>query len=110
MKRETIPIANVYVPIKRRATLEQKRVDELAASILEKGLLALILVRADGGRFVIIEGLHRLEAAKRLAKRQSSPSLSMHGSAKRLSAALADMPHSRRASDHPERDIATRAI
>ena len=31
MKRETIPIADVYVPIKRRATLEQKRVDELAA-------------------------------------------------------------------------------
>ena len=33
MKRETIPIADVYVPIKRRATLEQKRVDELAASM-----------------------------------------------------------------------------
>jgi hypothetical protein len=32
MKRETILIADVYVPIKRRATLEQKRVDELAAS------------------------------------------------------------------------------
>ena len=37
MKRETIPIADVYVPIKRRATLEQKRVDELAASILRPG-------------------------------------------------------------------------
>jgi len=34
MKRETIPIVDVYVPIKRRATLEQKRVDEIAASIL----------------------------------------------------------------------------
>jgi hypothetical protein len=34
MKRETIAIADVYVPIKRRATLEQKRVDEIAASIL----------------------------------------------------------------------------
>jgi hypothetical protein len=64
MKRETIPIADVYVPIKRRAILEQKRVDELAASILDKGLLAPILVRADGGRFVLVEGLHRLEAAK----------------------------------------------
>ena len=28
MKREIIPIDDVYVPIKRRATLEQKRVDE----------------------------------------------------------------------------------
>jgi hypothetical protein len=40
MKRGTIPIADIYDPIKRRATLEQKRVDELAASILDKGLLA----------------------------------------------------------------------
>ena len=68
MRRETIPIADVYVPIKRRATLEQKRVDELAASILDKGLLAPILVRADGGRFVLVEGLHRLEAAKALGE------------------------------------------
>ena len=68
MKRETIPIANVYVPIKRRATLEQKRVDELAASILDQGLLAPILVRADGRRFVLVEGLHRLEAAKALGE------------------------------------------
>ena len=69
MKRETIPIANVYVPIKRRATLEQKRVDELAARhSRNKGLLAPILVRADGGRFVLVEGLHRLEAAKALGE------------------------------------------
>jgi sulfiredoxin len=53
MKRETIPIANIYVPTKRRATLEQKRVDEIAASILEKGLQAPILVRPDGARFVL---------------------------------------------------------
>ena len=66
MKRETIPIADVYVPTKRRATLEPKRVDEIAASILDKGLQAPILVRADGARFVLVEGLHRLEAAKAL--------------------------------------------
>ena len=69
MKRETIPIADVYVPIKRRATLEQKRVDEIAASILDKGLLSPILVRADGARFVLVEGLHRLEAAKALGEK-----------------------------------------
>ena len=37
MKRETIAIADIYVPIKRRATLEQKRVDEIALSILDDG-------------------------------------------------------------------------
>ena len=37
MKRETLAIADIYVPVKRRATLEQKRVDEIAASMLENG-------------------------------------------------------------------------
>jgi ParB-like chromosome segregation protein Spo0J len=68
LKRETIAIAKVYVPIKRRATLEQRRVDEIATSILDKGLQAPILVRADSVRFVLVEGLHRLEAAKALGE------------------------------------------
>jgi sulfiredoxin len=66
LKRETFAIADIYVPIKRRATLEQKRVDEIAASMLDKGQETPILVRADGARFVLVEGLHRLEAAKAL--------------------------------------------
>ncbi len=64
MKRATSAIADIYEPVKRRATLDQKRADEIAASILEKGLQTPILVRADGARFVLVEGLHRLEAAK----------------------------------------------
>jgi sulfiredoxin len=69
MKRETFAIANIYVPIKRRATLEQKRVDEIAASMLENGQQMPILVRPDGERFVLVEGLHRLEAAKALGEK-----------------------------------------
>ncbi len=53
----------------RRATLEQKRVDEIAASMLEKGQETPILVRSDGARFVLVEGLHRLEAAKALGEK-----------------------------------------
>ena len=67
LKREIIPIADIYVPIKRRATLEQQRVDEIAVSILEKSLQAPIRVRPDGARFVLV-GLHRLEAAKALGE------------------------------------------
>ena len=37
LKHETFTIADIYVPVKRRATLEQKRVDEIAASMLDKG-------------------------------------------------------------------------
>ena len=69
MKRSTLDIADIYVPVKRRATLDQKRVDEIATSILDKGLQAPILVRADGARFVLVEGLHRLEAAKALGEK-----------------------------------------
>jgi sulfiredoxin len=69
LKRETFAIADIYVPIKRRATLEQKRVDEIAASMLDKGQETQIMVRSDGARFVLVEGLHRLEAAKALGKK-----------------------------------------
>ena len=69
MKRETLAIADIYVPVKRRATLEQKRVDEIAASMLENGQQTPILVRADRARFVLVEGLHRLEAAKALGEK-----------------------------------------
>jgi sulfiredoxin len=69
MKREIFALTDIYVPVKRRATLEQKRVDELAASILENGQQMPILVRPDGARFVLVEGLHRLEAAKALGER-----------------------------------------
>ena len=37
MKRETLAIADIYVPVKRRTTRDQKRVDEIATSMLDKG-------------------------------------------------------------------------
>jgi sulfiredoxin len=68
MKREIFALTDIYVPVKRRATLEQKRVDEIAASMLENGQQMPILLRPDGARFVLVEGLHRLEAAKALGE------------------------------------------
>jgi ParB-like chromosome segregation protein Spo0J len=68
MKRETFAISRIYVPTSRRATLKPEVVAEIAASILEVGQLAPILVRPDGDRFVLVEGLHRLEACKALGE------------------------------------------
>ena len=68
MKREAFAIANIYVPTKRRATLNPKTVDEIAESILQVGQQSPILVRRDGERFVLVEGLHRLEACKKLGE------------------------------------------
>jgi len=68
MKRESFPIANIYIPAKRRTTLDPKTVDEIAESILEVGQQTPILVRRDGARFVLVEGLHRLEACRKLGE------------------------------------------
>ncbi|KLK90530.1 chromosome partitioning protein ParB [Microvirga vignae] len=68
LKKQTIAIQDVYVPVKRRHTLDPKKVEALAESILAKGQEAPILVRPDEGRFVLVEGLHRLEASKALGE------------------------------------------
>ena len=64
MRREKFAIANIYVPVKRRATLKPETVRQIAESMLEVGQQIPIQVRRDGDRFVLVEGLHRLEACK----------------------------------------------
>lgn len=68
-KPESFPIDKIYVPVKRRKALKPEVVQEIAASILEIGQQAPILVRPDEDRFVLVEGLHRLEACKALGER-----------------------------------------
>ena len=68
MRREKFEIASIYVPARFHATLKPETVDALAASILENGQQTPILVRRDGERFVLVEGLHRLEACKALGE------------------------------------------
>ncbi|MCH8092514.1 MAG: ParB N-terminal domain-containing protein [Proteobacteria bacterium] len=65
-----ILIDDIYIPAKhRRRTVDQKAVEELAENILEVGgLKAPILVRPDGARYVLVSGLHRLEACKALGE------------------------------------------
>ncbi|MEL6999257.1 MAG: ParB N-terminal domain-containing protein [Pseudomonadota bacterium] len=70
LKVQTFPIANVRVPVKRKRTLEAAKVDDLANDILENGQTTPIRVRADGDAFVLIEGLHRLEALRALGEDQ----------------------------------------
>ena len=61
-------IEDVYVPVKRRQALDRNKVEALAESILAKGQEAPISVREDGVRFVLVEGLHRLEACRALGE------------------------------------------
>jgi sulfiredoxin len=68
MKREKLAIADIYVPVKRRATLRPEIVQQIAHSMLEVGQTTPILVRRDGERLVLVHGLHRLEACKALGE------------------------------------------
>ncbi len=65
----TIRIDEVYVPAKRRNTLDPDKVSALAESILENGQEVPINVRRDEKKhYVLVEGLHRLEACKALGE------------------------------------------
>ncbi|MCU9847750.1 ParB N-terminal domain-containing protein [Defluviimonas sp. WL0024] len=68
LEKTTFPIDRIRVPVKRAKTLDPEKVAALAESILEEGQLTPIRVRADGENFVLVEGLHRLEALKALGE------------------------------------------
>jgi len=68
MENQTLPIADIHVPVKRLRTLDAARVEEIAQSMLEEGQKTPIRVRADAKRYVLVEGLHRLEACKALGE------------------------------------------
>ena len=68
MRTQKFAIKDIYVPVKRRATLKPEIVQEIAHSMLEIGQQVPIQVRRDGDRFVLVEGLHRLEACKALGE------------------------------------------
>ncbi len=68
MESLAIKVAEIYVPTKRRGTLDPEKVEVLAESILEEGQQIPIQVRRGNNRYVLIEGMHRLEAMKALGK------------------------------------------
>jgi len=68
LQKTAFPIDRIRVPVKRAKTLDAAKVTALAEAILTDGQLTPIRVRADGDGFVLIEGLHRLEALKALGE------------------------------------------
>ena len=68
LKDQKIPIADIYIPTKRRTTLNPETVEHLAGAIMEEGQKSPIMVRRDGTRYVLVEGLYRLEACRALGE------------------------------------------
>lgn len=64
MRIYDIPIKDIYVPSKKRKELDEERILPLAEDILENGLQKPVWVRKGKGRYVLVSGLHRLEATK----------------------------------------------
>ena len=68
MEAVTLAIDDIYVPVKRRKTLDAARVEALAESFMESEQATPISVRQGKGRYVLVSGLHRLEARRALGE------------------------------------------
>ena len=68
MESLAIKMAEIYVPAKRQGSLDPDKVEALAESMLEDGQTTPIQVRRGNNRYVLIEGLHRLEAMRALGE------------------------------------------
>ena len=70
LQKQKFNITDIYVPVKRIKLLEESKVKELAEGILNGEDIVPIRVRADGKRFVLIKGMHTLEALRALGEEQ----------------------------------------
>ena len=68
LEKRRFPIDMIYVPTKRAKALDPDKVLDIANDILVHGQRTPIRLRADGERFVLLEGLHRLEALRALGE------------------------------------------
>lgn len=68
MKPVVIDISEIYVPQALRKPIDPARVTSLAESIADRGQETPILVRPDKARYVLVSGLHRIEACKALGE------------------------------------------
>lgn len=63
-----VPLNKIYIPASKHKTLEAEKIEPLAEDILENGLQVPIYVRLGKDRYVLVEGLHRIEAVKLLGE------------------------------------------
>ena len=63
-----LKIEEIYVPMERRKELDLQRVESVAEKIMEEAEEQPILVRRDKDRYILVKGVHRLEARKALGE------------------------------------------
>lgn len=68
LKPVKVKLDEIYVPTRLRPTLDARKVEAIAESVIENGLQTPIQVRRDESRYVLVTGLHRLEALRALGE------------------------------------------
>ena len=66
LEKQTILLSDIRVPAKRGKTLDPVKVQQIAEDMIENSQTTPIQLRRDGAGFVLVEGLHRLEAVRAL--------------------------------------------
>ncbi len=70
MRPIVIDIDKIYIPLAlRKQPVDAEKVQAIAENIAEAGLQTPISVREDVDRYVLVSGLHRLEACKALGEK-----------------------------------------
>jgi len=68
LKPKPVKISDIYIPQALRKPVDAAKVEEIATSIADIGQQVPIQVREDKDRYVLVTGLHRLEACKALGE------------------------------------------
>jgi ParB-like chromosome segregation protein Spo0J len=68
MKSDFIKIEEIYVPTGHRKNIDPQKIEERAETMMGDDGNIPIRVRPGKGRYVLVEGIHRLEAAKALGE------------------------------------------
>ena len=68
MQAVILKIEEIYVPSDRRKELDLQKVETVAENIMDENKERPIMVRRDKDRYVLVKGIHRLEASKALGE------------------------------------------
>ena len=68
LEKHNIAIDSIRVPAKRAKTLDPVKMQAIAEDIIENSQTTPVQIRKDGDGYVLVEGLHRLEALRSLGE------------------------------------------
>ncbi len=68
LKPIAVKIEEIYIPAGRRKELDPDKVEAVAEEIMGEAEEQPIMVREGKGRYVLVKGVHRLEARKALGE------------------------------------------